>query len=293
TLVRDVVFRGLKAAVSGDGLPSVLKKISGVRSVKSVKEVDESPIGRTPRSVPATYVGVMDDIRRIFAAAPEARARGYRPGRFSFNVAGGRCEACGGQGQHRVEMPLLPVVHVPCDVCGGRRYNQETLAVRFKERSIAGVLEMTIDEALEFFRAFPRVERPLRFLSEIGLGYVRLGQPSPTLSGGEAQRMKLAAELTARSSAGGFYILDEPSTGLHMADVAKLTGVVQRMVDRGDTVVVIEHDMDLIAAADYIIDMGPGGGRQGGSVTARGTPEEVAVSESSRTAPYLRRYLGV
>ncbi|MFW6428605.1 MAG: excinuclease ABC subunit UvrA [Desulfosalsimonas sp.] len=293
TLVRDVIFRGLKAAVSGDGLPSVLKKISGVRSVKSVKEVDESPIGRTPRSVPATYVGVMDDIRRIFAAAPEARARGYRPGRFSFNVAGGRCEACGGQGQHRVEMPLLPVVHVPCDVCGGRRYNQETLAVRFKERSIAGVLEMTIDEALEFFRAFPRVERPLRFLSEIGLGYVRLGQPSPTLSGGEAQRMKLAAELTARSSAGGFYILDEPSTGLHMADVAKLTGVVQRMVDRGDTVVVIEHDMDLIAAADYIIDMGPGGGRQGGSVTARGTPEEVAVSESSRTAPYLRRYLGV
>ncbi|MFW5874595.1 MAG: excinuclease ABC subunit UvrA [bacterium] len=293
TLVRDVVFRGLKAAVSGHRLPPVLEKISGAGGVKSVKEVDESPIGRTPRSVPATYVGIMDDIRGIFAAAPEARARGYRPGRFSFNVAGGRCEVCGGQGQHRIEMPLLPVVHIPCDVCGGRRYNQDTLAVRFKERTIAGVLEMTVDEALEFFRVFPRIERPLRFLSEIGLGYVRLGQPSPTLSGGEAQRMKLAAELTARSSAGGFYILDEPTTGLHMADVAKLTGVLQRMVDRGDTVVVIEHDMDLIAAADCIIDMGPGGGRQGGRVTAWGCPEEAALSNKSRTAPYLRKYLGV
>ncbi|MCF8025420.1 MAG: excinuclease ABC subunit UvrA [Desulfobacteraceae bacterium] len=291
TLVRDVTFRALKAAVSGQRLPNILRELSGAAGVKSVKEVDESPIGRTPRSVPATYVGVMNEIRRIFAGTAEARARGYKAGRFSFNVAGGRCEACGGQGQHRVEMPLLPVVHIPCDVCGGRRYNPDTLAVRFKERSIAGVLEMTVDEALEFFEAFPQVARPLRFLSEIGLGYVRLGQPSPTLSGGEAQRMKLAAELTARATAGGFYVLDEPTTGLHMADVAKLIRVLQRMVDRGDTVVVIEHDMDLIAAADCIIDMGPGGGRQGGSVTARGAPEDVAVSGISRTAGYLRTYL--
>ncbi len=292
TLVRDIIFRALKAAVSGRGLPPVLKKLSGAGSVKSVKEVDESPIGRTPRSVPATYAGIMDEIRRIFAATPEARARGYSPGRFSFNVAGGRCEACGGQGQHRVEMPLLPVVHIPCDVCEGRRYNQDTLAVRFKERSVAGVLEMTVDEALDFFQVFPQIKRSLRFLSEIGLGYIRLGQPSPTLSGGEAQRMKLASELTARSSAGGFYVLDEPTTGLHMSDVAKLTGVIQHMVDRGDTVVVIEHDMDLIAAADCIIDMGPGGGRQGGRVTAWGRPEEAALSNKSRTAPYLRKYLG-
>ncbi|MFP4255770.1 MAG: excinuclease ABC subunit UvrA [Desulfobacterales bacterium] len=293
TLVRDVVFRALKAAVSGRRLPPEVKGLSGAGNVKSVKEVDESPIGRTPRSVPATYVGVMDEIRSIFAATPEARARGYSAGRFSFNVSGGRCESCGGQGRHRVEMPLLPVVHIPCDVCGARRYNPDTLEVRFKERSIAGVLEMTVDEALEFFSAFPRIASCLKFLSEIGLGYVRLGQPSPTLSGGEAQRMKLAAELTARSSGRGFYVLDEPTTGLHMADVAKLTGVLQRMVDRGDTVVVIEHDMDLIAAADCIIDMGPGGGRNGGTVVAAGIPGQVAASEISLTAPYLKTRPGV
>ncbi|MFP3980502.1 MAG: excinuclease ABC subunit UvrA [Desulfobacterales bacterium] len=293
TLVRDVTFRALKAAVSGRRLPPVIKGLSGAELVKSVKEVDESPIGRTPRSVPATYVGVMDEIRRIFAMTPEARARGYTAGRFSFNAAGGRCEACGGQGRHRVEMPLLPVVHIPCDVCSGRRYNPDTLAVRYRDRSIAGVLEMTVDEALDFFSAFPRMVRPLRFLSEIGLGYLQLGQPSPTLSGGEAQRMKLAAELTARSTAGGFYVLDEPTTGLHMADVARLVDVLQRMVKRGDTVVVIEHDMDLIAAADCVIDMGPGGGRDGGSVVARGSPEAVAESGKSSTAPYLRRHLGL
>ncbi|MFW6081578.1 MAG: ATP-binding cassette domain-containing protein, partial [Desulfosalsimonas sp.] len=293
TLVRDVVFRSLKAAVSGRILPPEIKGLAGYGAVKSVKEVDESPIGRTPRSVPATYVGVMDEIRRIFAATPEARARGYSAARFSFNVSGGRCDSCAGQGRHRVEMPLLPVVHVPCDVCGARRFNPETLEIKFKERSIAGILEMTVDEALEFFSAFPRIARSLKFLSEIGLGYVRLGQPSPTLSGGEAQRMKLAAELTARSSGGGFYVLDEPTTGLHMADVAKLAGVLQRMVERGDTVVVIEHDTDLISAADFIIDMGPGGGGNGGKVVARGTPGEVAASETSLTARYLRGYPGI
>lgn len=291
TLVRDVTFRALKAAVSGHKPPDIIENLSGAAGIKSVKEVDESPIGRTPRSVPATYVGVMDEIRKIFAGTAEARVRGYKAGRFSFNVAGGRCEACGGQGQHKVEMPLLPVVHVTCDVCEGRRYNKDTLAVKFKERTIAGVLEMTVDEALDFFGAFPRVARPLRFLSDIGLGYVRLGQPSTTLSGGEAQRMKLAAELTARSAAGGFYILDEPTTGLHKADVAKLISVLQRMVERGDTLVIIEHDMDVIAAADCVIDMGPGGGSNGGKIVAWGSPEHVAELKESQTAYYLRGYL--
>ncbi|MBA2880147.1 excinuclease ABC subunit A [Desulfosalsimonas propionicica] len=291
TLVRDVTFRAVRAALAGRPLPKTAAGLSGMEWIKSAKEVDESPIGRTPRSVPATYVGIMDEIRRIFAMTPEARARGYTAGRFSFNVSGGRCEACGGQGRHRVEMPLLPVVHIPCDVCGGRRYNPETLAVRFKDRSIAGVLDMTVDEALDFFSAFPKLLGSLQFLSDIGLGYVKLGQPSPTLSGGEAQRMKLAAELTTRSAGGGFYVLDEPTTGLHMADVAKLVSALQQMADRGDTVVVIEHDMDLIAAADCVIDMGPGGGEMGGKVVARGTPEMVASSAESLTAAYLREKL--
>ncbi|MGM0451867.1 MAG: excinuclease ABC subunit UvrA [Thermodesulfobacteriota bacterium] len=291
TLVRDIAFRAVKDRLAGKALPPVLKNLKGTESVKSAKEVDESPIGRTPRSVPATYVGVMDDIRKIFAQTPEARASGYTAARFSFNVSGGRCEACNGQGRHRVEMPLLPVVHIPCDVCGGRRYNPDTLAVTYKDKTIADVLAMTIDEALEFFGVYSRVVRPLQFLSDIGLGYITLGQPSPTLSGGEAQRMKLAAELASRASAGGFYVLDEPSTGLHMADVAKLVAVLQRMVDRGDTVVVIEHDMDVIAAADCIIDMGPDGGPDGGRVVARGSPEEVAESRESQTAGYLRQYL--
>ncbi len=291
TLVRDVTYRALKAFVSAKSLPAETTGLSGARLVKTVKEVDESPIGRTPRSVPATYVGIMDEIRRIFAMTPEARARGYNAARFSFNVAGGRCDACGGQGQHRVEMPLLPVVHIPCEVCGGRRYNPETLAVRFKDRSIAGVLEMTVNEALDFFSAFPGLVASLQFLSDIGLGYVKLGQPSPTLSGGEAQRMKLAAELTARSDGGGFYVLDEPTTGLHMADVARLVSVLQRMVERGDTVVVIEHDMDLIAASDCVIDLGPGGGDKGGKVVAWGSPETVAKISGSATAAYLAKKL--
>jgi excinuclease ABC subunit A len=291
TLVRDITYRALKAKLSKKPLPPVLAKVDGADSVKSVKEVDESPIGRTPRSVPATYVGIMNGIRRIFAQTPEARARGYQPGRFSFNMAGGRCEACKGQGRHRVEMPLLPVIHIPCDVCGGGRFNQDTLAVTFKGHSIADVLSLTVDQALSLFSAFPDLLRPLTFLSRIGLGYLQLGQPSPTLSGGEAQRIKLAAELAARKTAGGFYILDEPTTGLHMADVAKLLSVLQGLVKRGDTVVVIEHDMDVIAAADCIIDMGPQGGKNGGQVVDWGPPKKVAEAENSLTARYLKSYL--
>lgn len=292
TLIRDVVYRALKAKLAGRPLPPVLEDLRGWKSITRAKEVDESPIGRTPRSVPATYVGVMDSIRDIFAQTPDARARGYGAGRFSFNVAGGRCERCQGHGRHRVEMPLLPVVYIPCEMCKESRYNPDTLAVTFKGKSIADVLAMTVEEALDLFEAFPRVVRPLKFLSEIGLGYLRLGQPSPTLSGGEAQRIKLAAEMAMGGNGRSFYVLDEPTTGLHMADVAKLVSVLQRLVDRGDTVVVIEHDLDVVAAADCLIDLGPEGGQEGGRVVAWGPPEELARSQHSRTALYLRKYLG-
>lgn len=289
TLVRDIAYQALKARLAGRKMPSTLRDISGTGGVKSAKEVDESPIGRTPRSVPATYVGIMDSIRSIFAGTAEARARGYTAGRFSFNVPGGRCEACGGQGRYRVEMPLLPVIHIPCEVCGGKRFNPDTLSVSFKGRSIADVLSLTVDEALEFFSAFPELYRPLSFLSDIGLGYIQLGQPSPTLSGGEAQRIKLASELASRKNGGGFYILDEPTTGLHMEDVSKLLSVIQRLVDRGDTVVVIEHDLDVVSAADCVVDLGPGGGEKGGRVVAWGTPAEVSSSPESLTGGYLKK----
>lgn len=291
TLVRDVVYRALKARLDGAGLPPFVQALDGWEAVKAVKEVDESPIGRTPRSVPATYVGAMDSIRDIFARTPEARLRGYGPSRFSFNVPGGRCEECQGQGRHKVEMPLLPVVYIPCDACDGRRYHADTLAVQYKGHSIADVLEMTVDDALDLLSVFPKARRPLTFLAESGLGYLKLGQPSPTLSGGEAQRIKLASELAARVTPGGFHVLDEPTTGLHMADVARLVGVLQRLVDRGDTVVVIEHDMDMIASADCIIDLGPEGGAAGGQVVAWGPPELVADSGASHTAEFLRTYL--
>jgi excinuclease ABC subunit A len=270
--------------------PSGSGKSTLVRDVLS-SEVDESPIGRTPRSVPATYVGVMDAIRQLFAATPDARARGYRAGRFSFNVAGGRCERCEGQGRLRVTMSLLPEVYVPCEACSGRRYNADTLAATFKGRSIAEVLAMTVDEARELFSAVPVVARPLAFLSEIGLGYLQLGQPSPTLSGGEAQRIKLAAELCSPGIGPSLYVLDEPTTGLHMADVARLVAALQRLVDRGDTVVVIEHNLEVVAAADCVIDLGPEGGEAGGRLVAWGAPEEVTRSRESRTAPYLRDLL--
>ena len=290
TLIRDVIYRALKARLSGRPLPPVLRELTGWEKIQHAREVDESPIGRTPRSVPATYVGIMDSLRDLFAQTPDARARGYRSSRFSFNVGGGRCERCEGHGQHKVVMPLLPVVYTPCDSCGGGRYNPDTLAVTFKGRSISDVLRMTVDEALVLFEALPHLVRPLKFLSEIGLGYLRLGQPSPTLSGGEAQRTKLAAEMANGGSGRSFYVLDEPTTGLHMADVAKLLSVLQRLVARGDTVVVIEHDLDVVSAADCIIDLGPEGGEEGGQVVAWGPPEEVARSKQSKTARYLREY---
>ncbi|HSB62503.1 MAG TPA: excinuclease ABC subunit UvrA, partial [Vicinamibacteria bacterium] len=291
TLVRDVLYRAVKARLAGRRLPPVLAGLEGTRGIARALEVDESPIGRTPRSVPATYVGIMDAIRTLFAAVPDARALGYGRGRFSFNVKGGRCERCEGQGRLRVTMSLLPDVYVPCETCGGRRYNQDTLAVAFKGRSVADVLEMTVEEARDLFSAVSAVRRPLEFLSEIGLGYLRLGQPSPTLSGGEAQRIKLAAELTSPGFGPSLYVLDEPTTGLHMADVARRGGALPRRVDRGDTVVVIEHNLDLVAAADCVVDLGPEGGEDGGRVVAWGTPEEVARAKTSRTAPYLRPFL--
>jgi excinuclease ABC subunit A len=291
TLVRDVLFRAAKARLAGKRLPPGLRELAGLRGMARALEVDESPIGRTPRSVPATYVGIMDAIRTLFAAVPDARALGYARSRFSFNVKGGRCERCEGQGRLRVTMALLPDTYVPCEACRERRYNADTLAVAFKGRSVADVLEMTVDEARLLFAAVGAVRRPLDFLSEIGLGYLRLGQPSPTLSGGEAQRIKLAAELTAPGFGPSLYVLDEPTTGLHMADVARLTTSLQRLVDRGDSVVVIEHNLDLIAAADCVIDLGPEGGERGGRVVAWGTPEQVARSQASHTARYLRRAL--
>ena len=291
TLVRDVLFRAAKARLAGRRLPPVLRDLTGLRGLARALEVDESPIGRTPRSVPATYVGVMDAIRTLFAAVPDARALGYSRSRFSFNVKGGRCERCEGQGRLRVTMALLPDTYVPCESCQGKRYNADTQAVLFKGRSVAEVLEMTIDEARGHLSAVGAIRRPLDFLSEIGLGYLQLGQPSPTLSGGEAQRIKLAAELTSPGFGPSLYVLDEPTTGLHMADVARLVTGLQRLVDRGDTVVVIEHNLDLIAAADCVVDLGPEGGERGGTVVAWGTPEEVARSAASRTAPYLRAHL--
>jgi excinuclease ABC subunit A len=298
TLVRDVLFRTMKARLAGASLPPVLRSLRGAEGLRRALEVDESPIGRTPRSVPATYVGMMDAIRELFAATPEARARGFGAGRFSFNVSGGRCEKCEGQGRLRVTMALLPEVYVDCETCAGRRYNPDTLAVTFKGKSIADVLAMSVDQARGYFAAHPVLRRPLDFLSEIGLGYLALGQPSPTLSGGEAQRIKLAAELASPGVGPSLFVLDEPTTGLHMADVARLTSALQRLVERGDTVVVIEHNLEVIAAADCVIDLGPEGGVRapdaggtahagGGQVVAWGPPEEVARHPDSRLARYL------
>jgi excinuclease ABC subunit A len=253
--------------------------------------VDQSPIGRTPRSNPATYTGVFDHMRRLFAETTEAKIRGYQPGRFSFNVKGGRCEACAGDGTIKIEMNFLPDVYVPCEVCGGARYNRETLEVHFKGKTIAEVLDMPIEEANEFFSAVPAISRHLRTLVDVGLGYVRLGQPAPTLSGGEAQRVKLASELQKRQTGRTVYVLDEPTTGLHFEDVRKLLGVLGKLVDAGNTVIVIEHNLDVIKTADWVIDMGPEGGGGGGTVVATGTPEEVAAAPGSHTGGFLREIL--
>jgi excinuclease ABC subunit A len=267
--------------------------VEGLEHLDKVVHVDQSPIGRTPRSNPATYTGVFDHVRKLFAQTEEAKVRGYLPGRFSFNVKGGRCEACTGDGTIKIEMNFLPDVYVPCEVCHGARYNRETLEVHFKGKSIAEVLDMPIEAGAEFFEAVPAIARHLRTLVDVGLGYVRLGQPAPTLSGGEAQRVKLAAELQKRATGRTIYVLDEPTTGLHFEDIRKLLVVLHRLVDTGNTVLVIEHNLDVIKTADWLIDMGPEGGSGGGVVVATGTPERVASVPESHTGRFLAHLLEV
>ena len=292
TLVNDVLFNVMARDLNGARLvPGKHKKVTGLEHIDKVVHVDQSPIGRTPRSNPATYTGVFDHVRKIFAETPEAKVRGYLQGRFSFNVKGGRCEACSGDGTIKIEMNFLPDVYVPCEVCLGARYNRETLEVHFKGKTIADVLNMPIEEALEFFAAVPPIARHLSTLVDVGLGYVRMGQSAPTLSGGEAQRVKLAAELQKRSTGRTIYVLDEPTTGLHFEDIRKLLGVLQSLVDKGNTVVVIEHNLDVIKTADWVVDMGPEGGSGGGKVIATGTPEAVAATVGSFTGDFLRERL--
>jgi len=292
TLVNDIIHKALARTLHRAKVkPGAHETIDGLEHLDKVIDIDQSPIGRTPRSNPATYTGVFDDIRELFAQTQEARLRGYKKGRFSFNIKGGRCEACRGDGIIKIEMHFLPDVYIPCEVCRGKRYNRETLEVHYKGKSIADVLEMTVDEALDFFRHHPRIERKLQTLHDVGLGYMKLGQPATTLSGGEAQRVKLASELYKRSNGRTLYILDEPTTGLHVADVERLLNVLQRLVDNGDTVLVIEHNLDVIKVADYIIDLGPEGGSRGGRVVACGTPEEVAQHPTSYTGRYLKPVL--
>jgi excinuclease ABC subunit A len=288
TLVSDTLHRALaKRLYRAEAEPGAHDSLTGVEALGRVVDVDQAPIGRTPRSNPATYTGVFDGIRALFAAVPEARARGYGPGRFSFNVKGGRCESCQGDGSLRVEMHFLPDLFVPCEVCGARRYNRETLEIRYKGKSIAEVLAMSVEDAAQFFENVPRVRRPLETLRDVGLGYLQLGQPATTLSGGEAQRVKLAAELSRRGEGATLYLLDEPTTGLHFADVERLLEVLQRLVERGNTVLVIEHHLDVIKIADYVIDLGPESGAAGGRVVAAGTPEEVARCAASHTGRIL------
>jgi len=292
TLVYDVLYKYAKAKLYGSkDVPGKVDRVEGLEHFERVVNVDQSPIGRTPRSNPATYTKIFDQIRDLFANTPEARARGYKPGRFSFNVKGGRCEACEGEGVIRVEMHFLPPVYVTCDVCKGRRYNRETLDILYKGKNISEVLDLTVDEAYEFFENIPSLRAKLQLLRDVGLGYLRLGQPAPTLSGGEAQRIKLARELSKREKGRTLYLLDEPTTGLHMDDIKKLVDVLQRLVDRGNTVVVIEHNLDVIKCADWVIDLGPEGGDGGGRVVAVGTPEEIAQNPSSYTGLFLKKYL--
>jgi excinuclease ABC subunit A len=292
TLINDTLYNALARELNGARtVPGRHKSVSGVTQLDKIIHVDQSPIGRTPRSNPATYTGVFDHMRRLFAQTTEAKVRGYQPGRFSFNVKGGRCEACAGDGTIKIEMNFLPDVYVPCEVCHGARYNRETLEVHYKGRTIAEILDMPIEEAAEFFEAIPPIRRHLQTLVDVGLGYVRLGQPAPTLSGGEAQRVKLASELQKRSTGRTVYLLDEPTTGLHFEDIRKLLGVLDRLVEQGNTVIVIEHNLDVIKTADWVIDMGPEGGSGGGTVVAEGTPEDVAAMDISYTGAFLRRVL--
>jgi excinuclease ABC subunit A len=292
TLVNEIIYKGLAVKLSGARhRPGAHERLEGLEHLDKIIDIDQSPIGRTPRSNPATYTGVFDFIRELFSITPEAKLRGYKPGRFSFNVKGGRCEACHGDGIIKIEMHFLPDVYVPCEVCEGKRYNRETLEVRYKGKNIAQILDMTVDQAVDFFQAVPKISRKLQTLQDVGLGYIHLGQPATTLSGGEAQRIKLASELSRRSTGKTIYILDEPTTGLHMADIDKLLHVLHRLVDAGDTVLIIEHNLDVIKTADWLIDLGPEGGNRGGEVVAAGTPEEIAACPVSYTGQFLKRYL--
>ena len=292
SLVNEILYKQLAKKLNrARTIPGKHARIEGIEQLDKVINIDQSPIGRTPRSNPATYTGVFDMIRDLFAATPDAKAKGYKKGRFSFNVKGGRCEACSGDGILKIEMHFLPDVYVPCEVCGGKRYNRETLEVKYKGKSIYDVLDMTVEEALQFFEHLPSIRRKIQALYDVGLSYIKLGQPSTTLSGGEAQRIKLAAELSRRSTGKTIYILDEPTTGLHFADVHKLTEILGRLTEDGNTVVVIEHNLDVIKTADYLIDIGPEGGEQGGTVIAKGTPEEVAQNPNSYTGYYVKREL--
>ena len=293
SLVNQILYKRLARDLNrARTIPGRHKGIEGLEQLDKVINIDQSPIGRTPRSNPATYTGVFDLIRDLFAATPDAKARGYKKGRFSFNVKGGRCEACSGDGIIKIEMHFLPDVYVPCEVCKGKRYNRETLEVKYKGKSIYDVLDMTVEEAMHFFENVPSIRRKMETLYDVGLSYIRLGQPSTTLSGGEAQRIKLATELSKRSTGKTIYILDEPTTGLHFADVHKLTEILHRLTADGNTVIVIEHNLDVIKTADYIIDIGPEGGDKGGTVIASGTPEEVAESPVSYTGKYIKPMLG-
>ncbi|EOU1724705.1 excinuclease ABC subunit UvrA [Clostridium perfringens] len=292
TLVNEILYKGLNKIVNkAKDLPGKFKEITGYENIDKIIDIDQSPIGRTPRSNPATYTGTFDIIRELFSQTQEAKMRGYKPGRFSFNVKGGRCEACSGDGIIKIEMQFLSDVYVPCEVCKGKRYNRETLEVKYKGKNIADVLNMNVEEALEFFENIPRIKNKLQTLMDVGLGYIRLGQPSTQLSGGEAQRIKLAYELSKRSTGKTLYILDEPTTGLHIHDVNRLVKILQRLVDGGNTVIVIEHNLDMIKCADYIVDLGPEGGDKGGTIIVTGTPEKIAEAKESYTGKYLKKYL--
>ena len=292
SLVYEILYKRLNQVINkGRDLPGVHKDVLGVESVDKVVTIDQSPIGRTPRSNPATYTGAFTPIRDLFASLPEAKVRGYAPGRFSFNVKGGRCEACQGEGYNQIEMQFLPDVTVPCEICQGARYNREALEVTLRGKSIAEVLDMTGAQALEFFINFPRIKPKLETMRDVGLGYIRLGQPATTLSGGEAQRVKLATELSKRATGKTIYLLDEPTTGLSFSDTAALLGVLHRLVDSGNTVILIEHNLDVIKNSDWLIDLGPGAGDKGGKLIATGTPEQLAANEKSFTGEYLKQLL--
>ena len=292
TLVNEILYKYLARELNkANEKPGKCEKIKGIENIDKIINIDQSPIGRTPRSNPATYTGVFDTIRDIFAGTNEAKMRGYEKGRFIFNMPGGRCEACQGDGILKIEMHFLPDIYVPCEVCKGKRYNRETLEVKYKRKSISDILDMTVEEALDFFSNIPKIKQKIQTLYDVGLGYIKLGQPSTTLSGGEAQRVKLATELSKRATGKTLYILDEPTTGLHIDDVNRLVEILQRLVDTGNTIIVIEHNLDLIKTADNIIDLGPEGGEAGGTIIATGTPEEIVKSNDSYTGKFLKKYL--